>query len=125
MHTRFEKPVAPPFFPASMLRPGFDSPDAVSERAADPDFDGVRSGSSLLGLPPLPLVNSPQLNGGTEFEVFRLAHHGEQVQVKSRYRDIYERTTSKGELLFVIVETDFLDMSGALICRFRRTLIRR
>jgi len=108
-----------------MLRADFDAPDILTERASDPDFDGVRSGSSLFGLPPLPLVNSPQLNGGTEFEVFRLAHHGERVQVKSRYADIHERVTSKGEMLFVIVETEFLDMSGQLICRFRRTLIRR
>ena len=122
--TRYGVPVAPPLFPNAMLRLPFGDPDLVQERASDPDFDGA-VGSSTLGLPPLPLVNSPLLNGGTEVELFRYARHGEQIWLKSRYLDIYERETSKGWMLMVVIETDFLDKDGQLVMRFRKTQLRR
>jgi hypothetical protein len=122
--TRYRKPVAPPLFPNAMLRLPYGAPDLVQERAADPDFDGA-VGSSTLGLPPLPLVNSPLLNGGTEVEMYRLAEHGESVWLRSRYLDIYEKQSSKGTMLMVVIETDFLDKDSALIMRFRKTQLRR
>jgi len=121
--TRYRAPVAPPLYPMYMLRSAFTAPDLVTERALDPDYDGLEDGT--LGLPSLPLSNSPLLNGGIEVEVLRLPSHGERVQVKSRYRDIYERETSKGKMLFVIIETDFLGADGDLLCRTRKTQIRR
>jgi hypothetical protein len=122
--TRYGAPVAPPLFPNAMLRLPFGDRDLVQERAEDPDFDGS-VGSSTLGLAPLPLVNSPLLNGGTEVELFRYARHGEQIWLKSRYLDIYERETSKGWMLMVLIETDFLDKDGQLVMRFRKTQLRR
>jgi len=122
--TRYGTPVAPPLFPNAMLRLPFGEPDLVQERADDADFDGA-VGSSTLGLPPLPLVNSPMLNGGSEVELFRFANHGEQIWLKSRYLDIYERETSKGSMLMVVIETDFLDEYGKLVMRFRKTQLRR
>ncbi len=122
--TRYTKPVAPPLFPNAMLRLPFGERDLVQERAEDPHFDGA-VGSSTLGLPPLPLLNSPLLNGGTECELYRFAEHGEQVWLKSRYLDIYEKQSSKGLMLMVVIETDFLDKAGNLIIRFRKTQIRR
>lgn len=122
--TRYRKPVAPPLFPNAMLRLPFGERDLVQERAADPHFDGA-VGSSTLGLPPLPLVNSPLLNGGSEVELYRFAEHGEWIRLKSRYLDIYEKETSKGVMLFVVIETDFLDEAGNLVMRFRKTQIRR
>lgn len=122
--TRYQKPVAPPLFPVAMLRAPFDSTDLISERAADPYFDGVVDTTSL-GLPRLPLVNSAQLTGTVEVELYRLMHHGEKVWVQSRYKEIYERDTSKGTMLFVIIETDFRDSAGDLVCRFRKTQLRR
>jgi len=122
--TRYGVPVAPPLFPNAMLRLPFGEPDLVQERADDVDFDGA-VGSSTLGLPPLPLVNSPMLNGGSEVELFRFANHGEQIWLKSRYLDIYERETSKGSMLMVVIETDFLDEHGRLVMRFRKTQLRR
>jgi acyl dehydratase len=121
--TRYEAPVAPPLFALSMLRSEFTAPDLLTERARDPDYDGLEDGT--LGLPALPLSNSPLLNGGTEVEILRLPSHGERVRVKSRYRDIYERQTSKGNMMFVIIETDFLGADGDVICRARKTQIRR
>lgn len=122
--TRYAKPVAPPLFPNAMLRLPFGERDLVQERANDPRFDGA-VGSSTLGLPPLPLVNSPLLNGGSEVELYRFAEHGESIWLKSRYLDIYERESSKGVMLFVVIETDFLDRDGRLVMRFRKTQIRR
>jgi len=122
--TRYAKPVAPPLFPNAMLRLPYGGRDLVQERAADPDFDGA-VGSSTLGLPPLPLTNSPLLNGGSEVELFRFAEHGEQVWLQSRYLDIYEKETSKGVMLFVVIETDYLDKDRKLVMRFRKTQIRR
>lgn len=122
--TRYGAPVAPPLFPVTIVRAPFGSPDHISNRADDPGFDGVLESTSL-GLPRLPLVNSAQLTGGCEFEMFRLARHGELIWVQSRYLDIYERETSKGPMLFIIMETDFKDDDGKLICRFRKTQIRR
>lgn len=122
--TRYKTPVAPPLFPVAMLRAPFDAPDLITERAASAYFDGIVNTTSL-GLPRLPLVNSAQLTGSVEVELFRLVHHGEKVWVQSRYKDIYERETSKGMMLFVIIETDFKDSAGELICRFRKIQLRR
>lgn len=122
--TRYETPVAPPLFPAAMLRLKFGQPDLVTERADDPNFDGI-VGSSSLGLPPLPLQNKALINGSTDVEVFRFAKHGERVSVRSRYKDIYERETSKGTMLFIIYESDFVDEKGELIIRFSKITIRR
>ena len=122
--TRYRKPVAPPLFLVTMLRARFDAPDLVTENAHDPDFHGLID-ASAMGLPPLPLGNSPQLNAGSEIEMFRLVCHGETVRMQSRYLDIHERETSKGHMLFVVIETDFTDVAGKLICRFRKTLLRR
>jgi hypothetical protein len=121
--TRYGGPVAPPLFAAAMLRLEFGGRDLVQERAEDPDFDGA-VGSSSLGLPPIP-CNLAMLNGGTDVEIFRLPRHGEWVSVTSRYKDIYERETSKGPMLFVVYESDFKDESGHLIMRFSKTQIRR
>jgi hypothetical protein len=122
--TRYRNAVAPPLFPNAMLRLPYGERDLVQERAQDPDFDGA-VGSSTLGLPPLPLVGSPLLNGGSEVEMYRFAEHGESIWLKSRYLDIYERESSKGTMLMVVIETDFLDKDGNLVMRFRKTQIRR
>ena len=121
--TRYRKPVAPPLFPVTMLRAPFGSRDLVTERAIDEYFDGIVDTTSL-GLPRLPLVNKGQLTGTVEVEILRLIGHGEKVWVQSRYRDIYERETSRGMTLFVVIETDFKDAEGQLICRFTKIQLR-
>ena len=122
--TRYKTPVAPPLFPAAMLRLPFGDRDLIHERSVDPDFDGV-VGSSSFGLPPLPVTDSPAVNGGTEVELIRYANHGEEVFLRARYRDIVERETKRGWALFVNYECDYLDRSGNLILRYRRVQVRR
>lgn len=123
-HTRYRAPVAPPLYPLMQARAPFDSADIISEKADDPHFDGT-GGAVTTSLPPLPLGNLALLNGGSEVELFRYLHHGEPLWFKHRYADIYERETSKGLMVFVISETDYIDADGQLVARVKRTTIRR
>jgi hypothetical protein len=122
--TRYGAPVAPPLFPNAMMRTAFGEPDLIQLRADDPDFDGA-VGSSTLGLPPLPIENSPLLNGGSEVELFRFVVHNERVSIQSRYLSVAEKMTQKGPILVVVIETDFRDARNELIMRFRKTQLRR
>ena len=117
-------PVAPPIYPAFMFRQPLGVPDVLTERAADPDFDGLVSSASD-GLPELPLPGRALLNGGSEIEFLSYARHGEQVTQRSRYADIYERPSKSGPMLFVVVETVYTTAGGELLLRVRKTIIRR
>ncbi|HVZ54588.1 MAG TPA: MaoC family dehydratase N-terminal domain-containing protein [Pseudolabrys sp.] len=120
---RFGGPVAPPLFPMTMFRDDFGSADVLSERAADPDFDGI-VGATVQGLPPLPVSGLALLNGGTEVELFAYAPHGSRVTSKSRYEAIYEKSGKSGPMLFVVIATDYM-AEGRLLLRVRKTQIRR
>lgn len=123
--TRYGRPVAPPLYPLMLTRMPFDGPDILTERAGDADFDGTGGAGSARGLPPLPLGNLALLNGGSEIELFRYLEHGETLVFKNRYADVYERETSKGLMVFVITQTDYMDAAGLLVARVTRTTIRR
>jgi acyl dehydratase len=117
-------PVAPPLFPMTMFRDGFGSLDVLSERAADPDFDGI-VGATVQGLPPVPVKKGlALLNGGTQVEFFAYARHGDRVTAKSRYDAIFEKSGKTGPMLFVVIATDYR-AGGQLLLRVRRTQIRR
>jgi hypothetical protein len=121
--SRFGGPIAPPLFPVNMQRRPFGAEDVLQQRAGDPDFDGV---VPATGLPPLGSLSTlPVLNGGSEFEFFRHARHGEQVTVRQRYADIHEKATSKGMLVVVVIEGEYRTHEGELLLRSRRTLLRR
>ena len=121
---QFGGPVAPPLYPAFMFRRPLGSIDVLTERASDPDFDGLVPASSD-GLPKLPLDGLALLNGGSEIELYRYARHGENVVQRSIYADIYERQSKGGPMLFVVIETEYLTEGGALLMRVRKTIIRR
>jgi hypothetical protein len=121
--TRYGGPIAPPLFPNHMLRRPFGTPDVLQQRAHDPDFDGV---VPAAGLPPLPgLAQLPVLNGGSEFEFYRYARHGERVSFRQRYADVHEKATAKGALVVVVIEGELRSAAGELLLRSRRTLLRR
>jgi hypothetical protein len=121
---RYGGAVAPPLYPSYMFRTPFGAPDVLTERAQDPDFDGIVMGVGN-GLPELPLHGLALLNGGAEVEFYAYARHGERVLQKSRYADIYERETKSGPMIFVIIETEFMTEAGQLLLRARKTIIRR
>lgn len=122
---RYGGPVAPPLFPMNMFRRPFGTPDPFAEHANDPHFDGI-VGSTAQGLPPLPLPRGiGLLNAGTEVEVYRYVRHGETVMAKSRYASITEKASSKGPMLFVVIETEYRIGGGELLLRVKKTQIRR
>jgi hypothetical protein len=121
---RYGGAVAPPIYPSFMFRTPFGAPDTVTERAGDPDYDGIVMGVGN-GLPELPLHGLALLNGGAEIEFYAYAKHGERVLQKSRYSDIYERESKSGPMIFVIIETEFSTEAGQLLLRARKTIIRR
>lgn len=121
---RYGGPIAPPLYPSFMFRRPLGTPDVLSDRAEDPDFDGLVA-SAGDGLPELPLPGRALLNGGSEFEFFRFARHGERVVQRSRYADIYEKQSKSGPMLFVVTETEYRTGDDDLIMRVRKTAIRR
>jgi hypothetical protein len=121
---RFGGPVAPPLYPAFMFRRPLGTPDVLTERAEDPDFDGLVSAASD-GLPELPLHGLALLNGGSEIELLRYARQGERVVQQSRYADIQEKQAKNGPMLLVIVETEYRTAAGEPLLRVRKTIIRR
>jgi MaoC dehydratase-like protein len=65
------------------------------------------------------------LNGGNRFESFAPVKIGDRVTATGRVADVYEKTGSSGNLLFIIFETDYVNQSGELVGRLRGTMIRR
>lgn len=122
---RFGGPVAPPLYPTHQFRRGFGTPDSIQLNARNPDFDGLGA-TSTQGLPEIePLRGYSLLNGGSEIEFFKYIRHGEHVTLKSRYAEISEKTTSKGPMIFVVIESEYRNDKGDLLIRTRRTHIRR
>jgi len=122
---RYGGPVAPPIYPMFMFYwRQYGMPDPVQAHAGDPNFDGTVGLTG--GLPDIePLKHLAVLNGGSEIEFYRYAKHDETVKLRARYVDIYEKQSSKGPMVFVISESDYLTGDDELLMRVRRTQIRR
>lgn len=96
---RFGGAVAPPGFPVHTFRHRLDGPD-VLDAMADPNFDGLRRDLR----PGLPTIESPLkrlLNGGYEYELFRLARIGDRIFRESTYLDIEEKSGRSGPMLII------------------------
>jgi hypothetical protein len=65
------------------------------------------------------------LNGGNRFEYFETVRVGDRINATGRVADVYEKTGSSGNLLFIIFETDYVNQHGRLVARLRGTAIRR
>lgn len=118
-------PVAPALYPMYMINwRQFGDADSVQRHAQNPHFDGTAG--LLRGLPEIePLKHLAVLNGGSEIEFYRYARHGETVKLRSRYADIVEKQTSKGPMVIVTSENDYLTGDGELLLRVRRSSLRR
>lgn len=124
-NSRYGGAVAPPLYAAHMFRRAFGTPDPLTINANNPDFDGLGATSSQ-GLPEIkPLEGYALLNGGMDVELFQYARHGETVVLKSRYASITGKDTSKGPMIFVVIESEYRNGAGELLIRTRRTQIRR
>ena len=65
------------------------------------------------------------LNGGNRFEYFEPVRVGDQITATGRLADIYEKSGSTGNLLFIIFETSYVNQQGMLVGRLQGTMIRR
>jgi hypothetical protein len=65
------------------------------------------------------------LNGGNRFEYFVPVRIGDVITATGRVADVYEKSGSTGNLLFIIFETDYVNQGGELVGRLRGTMIRR
>ena len=122
---RYGGPVAPLFFPTHMFRLALGEKDPLDQSKANPDFDGS-SLSATQGLPEIaPIKHLAILNGGSETEFYRFARHGEKVRLKSRYANIVEKQSSSGSMIIVTIESDYIGDNDSVLCRVRRTYLRR
>jgi hypothetical protein len=65
------------------------------------------------------------LNGGNRFEYFEPVKVGDRITATGRIADVYEKTGGSGSLLFIVVETDYVNQEGRTVARLRGTTIRR
>lgn len=120
---RYGGPIAPPLFANHIIRRALCTEDPVQANAANPDFDGILPVASLPLIEPIRHLAS--LNGGSEFEFFRYARHGDRVTLKLSYDGITEKQTSKGPMLLVVRLYEFRTGEGELLMLSRMTTIRR
>ncbi len=65
------------------------------------------------------------LNGGNRFEYFAPVYIGDEITATGRVADVYEKSGSSGNLLFIIFETDYVNQDGVEVAKLRGTMIRR
>ena len=65
------------------------------------------------------------LNGGDRFEYLEPIRVGDTITARSTLVDVYEKQGSSGGLLFLIVETEYVNQHGLTAVRLRGTRIRR
>ena len=65
------------------------------------------------------------LNGGNRFEYLEPVKVGDTITATGRVADVYEKSGSNGNLLFIIFETDYVNQEGRTVARLRGTAIRR
>jgi N-terminal half of MaoC dehydratase len=65
------------------------------------------------------------LNGGNRFEYLEPVRVGDRITATGRIADVYEKSGSSGNLLFIIFETDYVNQEGRTVARLRGTAIRR
>jgi hypothetical protein len=65
------------------------------------------------------------LNGGNRFEYLAPVMIGDRITATGRVAEVYEKSGSSGNLLFIIFETEYVNQSGAPVARLRGTMIRR
>ncbi len=122
--TRYRGVVAPPLFVTHIFRTPAGAPDPLEEGFKKaPDFDGLTLVRVGIEAPPLPLKRT--LNAGNEIEFFKYPRVGERVVAKGKIVDIYEREGKAGKMIFFVVEITYVNQSGEVVAKARRTLIRR
>jgi len=87
-------------------------------------FHAVMMRGKVPDLPPeIPLKR--RLDGGGDWEYFRLVKAGERLSAVTRVADLQEREGKQGNMLFVTYETEWRDGKGGLAAKGHFVLILR
>lgn len=121
--SRYGRLVAPPAFPVVAHRRLPQESDPL-DSMGEVDFDGLAR-ELRPGLPAVQVSLSRLLNGGYEYEFYRYAAHGERVICTSTYRDIYERESKNGWMVFILIEDMFTTDTGDRLLKVVNTTILR
>ncbi|HYS98608.1 MAG TPA: MaoC family dehydratase N-terminal domain-containing protein [Candidatus Dormibacteraeota bacterium] len=65
------------------------------------------------------------LNGGNRFEYFAPVLIGDRITATGHVADVYEKSGSSGNLLFIIFETRYVNQDRVVVAKLRGTMIRR
>ena len=118
--------LAPPLYPVHAFRQPAGTPDPLAAVQDDPDADGTAGTDAMgFGLPPIESPFKRLLNGGNEIEFFRCLRAGEQAVARPRYADVTLKQGRSGDLLMVVIETEFSTTAGDRLLVNRQTLIWR
>lgn len=101
---------------------GDDDPRWKTE--APPTFV-VALGTETPDLPEVLEYGTGWLNGGDRFEYLEPVRIGDQIRTRTVLIDAYEKQGSSGSLLFLILDTEFVNQHGRVAVRVRGTRIRR
>ncbi|ORE94061.1 hypothetical protein ATO13_08306 [Stappia sp. 22II-S9-Z10] len=121
--SRYGGPVAPLGFPVHMYRRRPGEPDPL-DGMDSPDRDGLDR-KLRPGLPPIDVPLTRLLNGGYRYTFYRYAEIGDRIFVKSRYRDIYQRSGRSGVMVLFDIEDTYVNQDRDLLLETKNTIILR
>lgn len=94
---------------------------ALEKRVEDLGEDGL---SNFLGVPEIPGAWSlGWVRAGEEYEFFKPVYEGDQVSVKLKLLDMYEKEGRSGTLIFTTSEATYTNQNGDLLAKQRITMI--
>jgi hypothetical protein len=65
------------------------------------------------------------LNGGNHFEHLEPVRVGDRITATGKLAEVYEKSGSSGNLLFIVFETEYVNQHDRVVARLRGTAIRR
>ncbi len=65
------------------------------------------------------------LNGGNRFEHLEPVRVGDRITATGKVAEVYEKSGSSGNLLFIVFETEYVNQHDRVVARLRGTAIRR
>lgn len=71
----------------------------------------------------VPVENARRLRGGNEYEFFEPVRPTDRLRVTWRILDIYEKSTARGALLFLISEARYFNQDDTMLVVDRETYI--
>jgi N-terminal half of MaoC dehydratase len=85
----------------------------------------VALGTDIPEIPEALEYGKGWLNGGDRFEYLEPIRIGDEITARTVLVDAYEKEGSSGNLLFLVLETDYENQHGRTAVRVRGTRIRR